>query len=145
MEERQRAAAAPFLDALRRQQVMSGLREHDGRREQHQPIDEPRVRRRREDRERAAKARSDQRRGRAAGELGAELLQHSRERQRGKIRLVEVGDAQLDVVLPEPLGEIRHFRRFRRRGEAVQVEDPHSSVWQPGRQRHLMSPSPSVL
>ena len=38
MKERQRAAPTPFLDALRRQQMMSRLREHDGRRHQHQAI-----------------------------------------------------------------------------------------------------------
>ena len=54
-----------------------------------------------------------------------------------------------EAVLAQPVAELGGLRRLRGRGEAVQVEDVararHSRCWHPGRHRHLMSPSPSVL
>ena len=124
---------------------MARFREHYGRRHQHESFDVRRVLRSRQNRKRAAEAGSDERRGAAALQVGAELGEHARERQRRKIGLVEVGGAQLDVVLAESLGEVPDLRRLRRRRKAVKVDDLHKSAWQSGRQRHLMSPSPSVL
>src|SRR5262249_42863882 len=98
-----------------------------------------------ENRQRPAEAGSDER-GRAGqpAEFAAKLGEHPRQRQGGEIGLVEIRAADVDTVLGEAFAEERDLRRLRRRREAVQVEEVHKSVWQPGRQRHLMSPSPSV-
>src|SRR6185436_4262433 len=60
VKERQRSAAAPLYDPLRRQEVMSRLGEHDGGRHQHQPIDALAKPRRGQDGERAAETRPNQ-------------------------------------------------------------------------------------
>ena len=78
-----------------------------------------------EDRQGAAQARADED-GRllpVRGHLAIELLEHSCQRQRREIRLVEVGALERDAVLPQPFAEVRRLRRFRRGCESVEVED----------------------
>src|SRR5437899_7315828 len=84
-------------------------------------------------------------------ELCAELFEHARHGQARKIRPVEIRAMHLDAVLAQSLPEVTDLRRLRGRREPVEVEDSsggsraHSRCWHPGRQRHLIWPSPSVL
>ena len=111
VEERERAGPPPFLDAFGRQQMMTWLGEHDGRRQQHEAIDAIGEAGRGQNRQRPAEARSDQRRrgGRAAGvrQLAVELAQHPGHRERREVRLVEVRAAKRHAQRREPLAEVR--------------------------------------
>ena len=52
-------------------------------------------------------------RGRQHGDLRVELLQHSRDGQCGKPRLIEIGVQKPDPVLGEPLRKEARFRGVR--------------------------------
>src|SRR5438128_8446092 len=79
MEELELAALLPDLDLVWRQHMMPGIAEPDRRREQDETADAIGEACSRQDRERAAKARSDERRGFArCRKLPLELLQHPR-------------------------------------------------------------------
>ena len=146
MEERERPFPLPLLHPLRRQEMMSRLREHHGRRHEHQPVDALAKLSSGKDRQRAAKTRADERNRRVAAPADrlVELAQHPRHGHRAEVRTVEIGTDQRLAALTEAILEVFRLRGLRRRGEPVQVED-HSSRWQSFRHRHLISPSPSVL
>jgi len=106
---------------------MTWLRKHHRRREQHQLLHLPRELRSSENGERAAEARSDQHGAlaRRARELRFESIEHSRQRQRREVGLVEIGTAQRDAALEEPIAEISALGRLRARREPMKVVDGH--------------------
>ena len=146
VEERERPFALPLLHPFRRQQVMSGLREHHSRRHEYQPVDALAKLSRGKDRQGAAKTRADERDGSVAAPADrlVELAQHPRHGHRAEVRTVEIGTDERLTARTEPILEVFRLGGLRRRGEPVQVED-HSSRWQSLRHRHLINPSPSVL
>src|SRR5437764_14415824 len=91
VKERQCAAAMPLLDALRRQEMMSGFGEHHRRSEKHEPRDPRRKAFRPENRKSPTEARSHQRHWtiRLASNPSLQLIGPPRERARCEIESVE--------------------------------------------------------
>ena len=76
-----------------------------------------------------AKARPDQPDGpgRQGGDGGPHLPKHPGDRQRREVRLVEVRGMQRDAERRQPTAQVLRLAGFRRRREAVQVEEVHSA------------------
>ena len=96
----------------------------------HLLIDSIRQRPGRENRQRAAEARSDQHDGQRVGRPNRRrhLFKHPCHRQRTEVRLVEVGASKRHAVGTQPFGEKRGLGRLRPGCESVQVEDRHECL-----------------